>query len=200
MPSTQIRERLEGNPAAADHPHRQRLDQGQPDAVSRHHRPAGDEGDLTSMPPTRARRSAPSRSPRRPGGDAQQWREQLFDVLTRARRQGPASPAPISKARTFRVETIREVIREQTLARLIQPVLCGSGREHIGIQPLMDAVLLLPAQPARSAAGRRAQSEEEGQGRETQARPEGAVLRPGLQDRRRQARRSVSTCASTPAR
>ena len=28
----------------------------------------------------------------------------------------------------------------QNLARQIQPVLCGSGREHIGIQPLLDAV------------------------------------------------------------
>src|SRR5207244_3574445 len=36
--------------------------------------------------------------------------------------------------------TAREVIRELTLARKIQPVLCGSGREHIGIQPLLDAV------------------------------------------------------------
>jgi elongation factor G len=31
-------------------------------------------------------------------------------------------------------------MRQQTLARQIHPVLCGSGREHIGIQPLMDAV------------------------------------------------------------
>ncbi len=37
------------------------------------------------------------------------------------------------------VETIRQVLREQTLKRVIQPVLCGSGREHIGIQPLLDA-------------------------------------------------------------
>jgi len=37
------------------------------------------------------------------------------------------------------VETIRAAIPEQTLKRLIQPVLCGSGREHIGIQPLLDA-------------------------------------------------------------
>ena len=32
------------------------------------------------------------------------------------------------------------MLREQTLKRHIQPVLCGSGREHIGIQPLLDAV------------------------------------------------------------
>src|SRR5438105_2227929 len=36
--------------------------------------------------------------------------------------------------------TLRELIREETLARRIQPVFCGSGRENIGIQPLMDAV------------------------------------------------------------
>ncbi len=43
------------------------------------------------------------------------------------------------EGKAISVETIRAVIREQTLRREIQPVLCGSGREHIGIQPLMDA-------------------------------------------------------------
>jgi elongation factor G len=33
------------------------------------------------------------------------------------------------------------LLREQTIKRLIQPVLCGSGREHIGIQPLLDAIV-----------------------------------------------------------
>src|SRR5262249_9137277 len=37
-------------------------------------------------------------------------------------------------------DAIRKLIREQTLKRLVQPVLCGSGREHIGVQPLLDAV------------------------------------------------------------
>ncbi|MGL4420472.1 MAG: EF-Tu/IF-2/RF-3 family GTPase, partial [Gemmataceae bacterium] len=36
-------------------------------------------------------------------------------------------------------EKVRQLIREQTLARIIYPVLSGSGREHIGIQPLLDA-------------------------------------------------------------
>src|SRR5205823_5183461 len=35
---------------------------------------------------------------------------------------------------------VKRLIREQTLKGLIQPVLCGSGREHAGIQPLLDAV------------------------------------------------------------
>jgi elongation factor G len=32
------------------------------------------------------------------------------------------------------------LLREQTRKQLIQPVLCGSGRDHIGIQPLLDAI------------------------------------------------------------
>ena len=90
-----------------------------------------------------------------------------------------------SRARTRTRRRSGNSIREQTLAGTIQPVLCGSGREHIGIQPLLDAVTLLPAQPARPAAGRRARTRREGQGGEAQARPEGAVLRAGVQGRRR---------------
>src|SRR5581483_341252 len=52
------------------------------------------------------------------------------DRLTSALLEGREIPAA----------TVRQVLREQTLQRFIQPVLCGSGREHIGIQPLMDAV------------------------------------------------------------
>ena len=37
-------------------------------------------------------------------------------------------------------EVLRQVLREQTIRRHIQPVLCGSGREHIGLQPLLDAI------------------------------------------------------------
>jgi len=42
------------------------------------------------------------------------------DVLTTAFLEGREIPA----------ETVRALIREQTLARIIQPVLCGSGREQ----------------------------------------------------------------------
>jgi elongation factor G len=37
-------------------------------------------------------------------------------------------------------ELIRRVLREATVHRLIVPVLCGSALDHIGIQPLLDAV------------------------------------------------------------
>jgi elongation factor G len=72
-------------------------------------------------------------------GEAQHWREHLFEVLTR-KDDGDTLTSAYLEGRDIPAETIRQVIREQTLARHIQPVFCGSGREHIGIQPLMDGV------------------------------------------------------------
>jgi elongation factor G len=71
--------------------------------------------------------------------DLRRWREHLFEVLTRQDEQDRITSAYL-EGKEIPVETIRDVLREQTLARHIQPVLCGSGREHVGIQPLMDAV------------------------------------------------------------
>ncbi len=66
------------------------------------------------------------------------WREKLFDALTRNDDQDLITSAYLD-GKPIAPATIRKVIREQTLRRVIQPVLAGSGREHIGIQPLMDA-------------------------------------------------------------
>jgi elongation factor G len=71
--------------------------------------------------------------------DAQKWRDNLFEVLTRHDDHDRLTSAYL-EGKPIPPETIRQVIREQTLARRIQPVLCGSGREHIGVQKLMDAV------------------------------------------------------------
>src|SRR5262245_57190349 len=71
--------------------------------------------------------------------EAEEWREHLFEVLTRFDDKDRITSAYL-EGKQIPAETVREVIREQTLARQIQPVLCGSGREHIGIQPLLDAV------------------------------------------------------------
>jgi elongation factor G len=71
--------------------------------------------------------------------EARQWREQLFDQLTKHDDQDRLTSAYL-EGKEINADTIRQVIREQTLRREIQPVLCGSGREHIGIQPLLDAV------------------------------------------------------------
>src|SRR4051795_9610447 len=67
------------------------------------------------------------------------WRGQLFDLLTLHDEKDRVTSLYLEGA-DIPPATVRELLRELTLARKIQPVLCGSGREHIGIQPLMDAV------------------------------------------------------------
>jgi elongation factor G len=71
--------------------------------------------------------------------DAQKYRERLFDALTEHDEQDKLTTAYL-EGREIATDLLRGVLREQTLRRFIQPVLCGSGREHIGVQPLMDAV------------------------------------------------------------
>jgi elongation factor G len=72
--------------------------------------------------------------------NAQRWRTQLLDVLSE--KDGvlaEAYMAELDGQEQVGPKAMRGVIRRLTLERSIQPVLCGSGREHIGIQPLMDA-------------------------------------------------------------
>jgi elongation factor G len=71
--------------------------------------------------------------------DAMDWREKLFDELTKRDDKDRITSA-VLEGKTIPAETLRALIRELTLAGHIHPVLCGSGREHIGIQPLLDAV------------------------------------------------------------
>lgn len=72
--------------------------------------------------------------------EACRYRELLFDVLTEHDDRDRLTSAYL-EGKPIAPEAIREVLRAETLSRRVQPVLCGSGREHIGIQPLMDAVL-----------------------------------------------------------
>jgi elongation factor G len=70
---------------------------------------------------------------------AQEYRKQLFDSLTSHDEQDLITSA-LLEDRPPDLDKVKQLLREQTLKRLIQPVLCGSGREHAGIQPLLDAV------------------------------------------------------------
>jgi elongation factor G len=79
--------------------------------------------------------------------EAQSWRERLFDVLTRHDEQDRLTTAYL-EGREVPAATLHAVLREQTLARQVQPVFCGSGREHAGIQPLMDGVIWYLPSPA----------------------------------------------------
>jgi elongation factor G len=71
--------------------------------------------------------------------EVQTWRERLFDQLTANDEQDRLTSAYL-EGRDIPAQTIRAVVREQTLRRQVQPVFAASGREHIGIQPLLDAV------------------------------------------------------------
>jgi elongation factor G len=71
--------------------------------------------------------------------EAHKWRDNLFEVLTHHDDKDRLTTAYL-EGQEVKIDTLRQVLREQTLARHIQPVFCGSGREHIGIQPLMDGV------------------------------------------------------------
>jgi elongation factor G len=82
-------------------------------------------------------RAEPIPEPLRP--EALRWRERLFDQLTQHDEQDRLTSAYL-EGRDIPADTLRALIREQTLRRVVQPVLAGSGREHIGIQPLLDAV------------------------------------------------------------
>ncbi len=71
--------------------------------------------------------------------DAKVYRELLFDVLTQHDENDLITSA-VLEGQEPDIAKVRQLIREQCLGRVIYPVLCGSGREHIGIQPLLDAV------------------------------------------------------------
>jgi elongation factor G len=71
--------------------------------------------------------------------EASKYRERLFDALTQHDDKDLIT-STVLEGQEPDITKVRQLIREQTLARKIYPVLCGSGREHIGIQPLLDAV------------------------------------------------------------
>jgi elongation factor G len=70
---------------------------------------------------------------------ARSYRDRLFDKLTE-HDESDRLTTLVLEGKEVPAEAVRAAVREQTLKRLIQPVFAGSGREHIGVQPLMDAV------------------------------------------------------------
>ncbi|GIW97367.1 MAG: elongation factor G [Pirellulaceae bacterium] len=69
--------------------------------------------------------------------DAAMWRESMLETLytlSNEMMELALEEKPIPP------ELIRKVLREGTLSRTIQPVLCGSALHGMGIQPLLDAV------------------------------------------------------------
>jgi elongation factor G len=71
--------------------------------------------------------------------EAQRWREHLFDVITQADEEDHVTSAYLA-GQPVPAEAVHALLRRRTLKNEIQPVFCGSGREHIGIQLMMDGV------------------------------------------------------------
>ncbi|CAN5195377.1 elongation factor G [soil metagenome] len=71
--------------------------------------------------------------------EAADYRSKLFDVLTEHDDKDLITSAVLNGDEPD-VAKVRQLVREQCLSAKIYPVLSGSGREHIGIQPLLDAV------------------------------------------------------------
>ena len=101
--------------------------------------------------------------------EAKQYRTELFDVLTENDDKDLIYSAVLD-GKDPDPAKVRQLVREQCLARKIYPVLSGSGREHIGIQPLLDAVTLyLPSPLDRPAV---AGTDPKGKGKEVKRKPD----------------------------
>ncbi len=80
---------------------------------------------------------------------AEDWRGRLIEqvavlddaVLTRYLEEQPIEP-----------QEIRRLLRQGTLQRVLQPVMCGSSLNFIGVQPLLDAVGAFLPSPAERPA------------------------------------------------
>ena len=124
--------------------------------LSRRHRPGRDEAADLRQREAGAEVDRRAEIPAELRDEAELWREQmlekLFDysneltelVLAEAADPGRADPQACCARRRC--------------SSMIVPVLCGSALDDIGVQPLLDAVAVLSAQPGRRAAGRRRQS------------------------------------------
>lgn len=71
---------------------------------------------------------------------AQAARDHLIDVLTEADDEDTITSAYLA-GEPLPAEALIKLVRKRTLKNEIQPVLCGSGREHIGVQTVLDGIV-----------------------------------------------------------
>jgi elongation factor G len=71
--------------------------------------------------------------------EAHTWRDRLFDAITEVDEKDLVTSTYLS-GEPVPADRVHQLLRQRTLKNEIQPVLCGSGREHIGAQVLLNAV------------------------------------------------------------
>jgi elongation factor G len=77
--------------------------------------------------------------------EAELWHEQMLEQLFEFSNE--LAELVLEKA-PVPADLVRKVLRDATLHRAIVPVLCGSALDHIGVQPLLDAVTYYLPSPA----------------------------------------------------
>jgi elongation factor G len=77
--------------------------------------------------------------------DAELWRHELLEHLFDF---SDELAALVLENHPVPEELVRSTLRAATVARKIVPVLCGSALDHVGIQPLLDAVTYYLPSPA----------------------------------------------------
>lgn len=139
----EIRDRLEANPVAIQLP----VGVGPP------HMPGAFRGviDLVSMkllafkPESLGAEVSDQPIPDDLVDEAKLWRDQMLEKLydySNELMELALAESPVPE------ELVRKVLREATVHQLIVPVLCGSALDHIGVQPLLDAVAYYLPSPA----------------------------------------------------
>ena len=73
-------------------------------------------------------------------GAVAEARARLFDVLTEDDPEDLITTTVLEGGEPD-LAKVRQLIRQATIGLRIQPVFCGSGREHMGVQPLLDGVV-----------------------------------------------------------
>jgi elongation factor G len=71
--------------------------------------------------------------------EAQTWRDRLFDAITEVDEKDLVTSTYLA-GEPVPADKVHQLLRQRTLKNEIQPVLCGSGREHIGAQVLLNTV------------------------------------------------------------
>ena len=120
--------------------------------------------------------------------EAELWRGQMLDQLSMCSDELTElllAEQPVPEA------LIRKTLREATMHNMVVPVLCGSALDGIGVQPVLDAVAAYLPSPADVPPVEGVDPEEARRQARPQARARRAVLRPGVQDSGRPARRSA---------
>lgn len=159
----EVRERLQGRPVAVTYP----IGSGSPkDSVTpfrgvidlvaqeacffEHSNPDRPDGKVVRRIPldraTAAETPEAHRISAEQRAEAQRWRDRLFDVITEADEQDMVTSAYLA-GQPVAPEAVHQLLRRRTLKNDIQPVFCGSGREHIGVQLLLNGVCLYLPSP-----------------------------------------------------